>query len=160
MFALPFSLWAKLPTIPTSTLYQDCTTTQQQLPLKFNGKHHRLVYCWAFHFYGAARYASHRFTVYDIIQRIMSSLSSRVRAERGNPLIKIKLHSRMRLWWILFIKQVTIYTDTVEKLVDGALKGYNATVLAYGWVVAHTSTSIHVFILLFVSLTQQTNWKW
>ena len=28
--------------------------------------------------------------------------------------------------------QVTIYTDCVEKLVDGALKGYNATVLAYG----------------------------
>lgn len=28
--------------------------------------------------------------------------------------------------------QVAIYTDCVEKLVDGALKGYNATVLAYG----------------------------
>ncbi|CRL00444.1 CLUMA_CG013706, isoform A [Clunio marinus] len=29
-------------------------------------------------------------------------------------------------------EQVTIYNDCVEKLVDGALKGYNATVLAYG----------------------------
>lgn len=28
--------------------------------------------------------------------------------------------------------QVDLYTDCVEKLVDGALKGYNATVLAYG----------------------------
>lgn len=28
--------------------------------------------------------------------------------------------------------QVDIYTDCVEKLIDGSLKGYNATVLAYG----------------------------
>lgn len=34
----------------------------------------------------------------------------------------------------LFLCQVSIYTDCVEKLVDGALKGYNATVLAYGYV--------------------------
>lgn len=30
--------------------------------------------------------------------------------------------------------QSEIYTNCVEKLVDGALKGYNATVLAYGQV--------------------------
>lgn len=34
----------------------------------------------------------------------------------------------------LFLSQVSIYSDCVEKLVDGALKGYNATVLAYGYV--------------------------
>jgi hypothetical protein len=30
--------------------------------------------------------------------------------------------------------QVEVYTTCVEKLIEGALKGYNATVLAYGQV--------------------------
>lgn len=48
-------------------------------------------------------------------------------------LIKFKLRStRERRLMNLSTSQVTIYTDCVEKLVDGALKGYNATVLAYG----------------------------
>lgn len=34
--------------------------------------------------------------------------------------------------FFIYLFQVDLYTDCVEKLVDGALKGYNATVLAYG----------------------------
>lgn len=42
--------------------------------------------------------------------------------------------------------QVAIYTDCVEKLVDGALKGYNATVLAYGWAAVWTITRVKVWL--------------
>lgn len=43
--------------------------------------------------------------------------------------------------------QVDIYTDCVEKLIDGSLKGYNATVLAYGQV------NFHFFFLLLTFFT-------
>lgn len=33
-----------------------------------------------------------------------------------------------------FVQQAEIYNSSVERLVDGSLKGYNATVLAYGQV--------------------------